>query len=335
LDPHVLRRAFLDFYCRSPLSAERETWGAKSLAEFVDVSLEGLEFWQAWLEEQLYFFLLLDSFRPATQQILEIPRLFAEDRLRIRDALHRICISPNFDRRNPGPDTFVTVVLEQVVGLTVQKSVRDLTTGKKLYDGGPGVFLGKPGTSQADVVAIAISDPRALRFFLLREYQRWMRIDPDDAALERWVRSLTHPNGRLKDVFRAWFNSPEYAERFKKSRLQPNRVFARALLVDLMDQLPEPAEARRLSNALDGLADSQPLRSLLARLVLDSNRAQVPLRDSIDDRSAWIEQIFERFLGRQPSVEERHVFVASLQESDCKTSTVVYAIVSHPEYQVW
>jgi hypothetical protein len=45
--------------------------------------------------------------------------------------------------------------------------------------------------------------------------------------------------------------------------------------------------------------------------------------------------MFSRFLGRPASAEELSVFVTAFHDPACRPTTVVYAIVSHPEYQTW
>ena len=80
-------------------------------------------FWRAWLEEQLYYFLLVDNFRPTSQRVLDAPGDLSKGKIGAREALHRIVLSASFDRRNPGPDTFVTVVMENpyVSGIKMPK----------------------------------------------------------------------------------------------------------------------------------------------------------------------------------------------------------------------
>ena len=64
-------------------------------------------------------------------------------------------------------------------------------------------------------------------------------------------------------ILAEWFHSVEYEERLGTLAPLPNRAFVNALFVDLTDTLPDPEEARRLREALDGRADAGPLRSVL------------------------------------------------------------------------
>lgn len=144
LGPAMIRAAFLDLYGRPPFRDEREEWADRGLQELLDVALGEQRFWDHWLDEQLYYFLLIDNFRPTSERVLALPADLAEGRIGVQDAVHRIVLCSSFDQRNPGADTFVTVVMEQLLEITVQEEGRrDLDIGKKLYDGGQGMFLGR------------------------------------------------------------------------------------------------------------------------------------------------------------------------------------------------
>jgi hypothetical protein len=335
LDPRSLRCVYLDLVGRPPFDAERARWTGRPSAALVDELSGTVECWANWWEATLYYFLLVDNFRPGTASMESVPEELAAGRLGVRDALARIVLSPSFDRRNPGPDTFVSVVMEQLLGLTVQRTTRELERGKRLYDGSEAVFLGERGRSQADVLRIALEDPRMLRHLLEREYERVLRRAPARDDLDAWTRELEKDPLAFPSILRGWFASEAYAERLAERRPEPNRLFVRALFVDLLGRLPDGDEERRLQSALDGLGDPGPLRSVLARLLIDSGRARIESADAIDDPKGWITTTFERFLGRAPTERESTLFLAAYSEPACRPETIVHAIVSCPEYQTW
>ena len=172
LTPPTLRALFLDLYGRPPFESERAVWLGQPRAQLVEEALSAPEVWRNWLEEQLYYFFLIDNFRPETERIAGLPDALAAGKLDVRTATHRIALTPSFDHRNPGADTFVTVVMEQLTGLRVQRNPRELEIGKGIYDGRPGLFLGRSGSTQADIVAIALQDARFAQTFVEREYRR-------------------------------------------------------------------------------------------------------------------------------------------------------------------
>ena len=332
LEPQLLRLSFLDLFGRPPLEDERRKWAGKGLRELLDDQLGGPEFWAHWYEEQLYYFLLIDNFRPRSERVQAVPADLTAGKLGVRDAVHRVVLSSSFDQRNPGADTFVTVVMEQLLGVTVQKDVRNLDIGKALYDGKPGLFLGQQGNSQADVVRIAMEDKRFLRQFLEREYRRLLRAEPERRDLAEWARELDRNPMAYAGLVKDWMLSEAYQRRLETPRPQPNRMFIRSLFVDLLDRFPDEDEARRMRDALDCLSDPGPLRSVLARLLLDSGQVRLPDRAAIEDPTSWVAGLFRRLLGREATQEELASFVGAFHEPECRPATVVYALVSHPEY---
>ena len=332
LDARRLRSAFLDLYGRPPFLAERETWSGRGLAELLDDALGNEEFWKHWLSEQLYYFLLIDNFRPQAERVRALPQDLVARRVGVRDAIHRVCLSSSFDQRNPGSDTFVSVVMEQLLGVVVQDDKRELEIGKRVYDGHPGRFLGQQGNSQADVVRIAIEDARFLRRFLEREHQRLLRRAPGSRELRDRARELDRNPLDYLDLLRDWYQSEHYATRLTELAPQSNRMFVRSLHVDLFDRLPDEDESRRMRDALDGLSDPGPLRWVIARMMLDSGHAQLPARGAIADPTQWIGELFERFLGRAAEAGELAEFVSVYHDPACRPQTIVYALLTHPDY---
>ena len=87
-------------------------------------------------------------------------------------------LSTGFSLRNPGNDTFVTVVLEQALGLTVQdrKVTRILEAGKRMYDGKRTKLFGVQGRSQSDVIRIVLQRPEFSRHVLDRHHRRLFEL---------------------------------------------------------------------------------------------------------------------------------------------------------------
>jgi hypothetical protein len=324
-----------DLLGRPPFRAEHERWVGRGLLEVLAELIGGAEFWQHWYREQLFFFLLIDSFDPRSERVIAIPEELAGGSLDVREAIHRIALSPSFDRRNPGADTFVTVVLEQLAGMTVQKNQRELEIGKHLYDGKPGMFLGRTGSSQADVVDIVVHGRGFSQFFLRREHARLLRREPQAGELRSLTERFQRDPRVYTDIVRGWMISPLYQTRLAADSALSNRLFIRALFVDLMDRLPEPDEAEPLREALDGLSDSAPLRCVLVRLLLESGRVMLPDKQTIEDPKAWIGDVFRRWIGREASEEELAEFAGAFRDPACRLETVAYAILTSPEYNAY
>jgi len=327
-----LRGIYLDLLARPPYQREREQWAGKTVPELVDALLSQAEFWEEWVQTQLYYFLLVDNFRPESESILRLPERLRTGTADVQEALLRIALCASFDRRNPGADTFVTVVMEQILGIEVQKNTRQLEIGKHVYDGGRGKFLGVMGDTQADVVRIAIEDERCLLRFVEREFERFTLEDADSRDAKRHADELRENSRTYREIVREWLLSDAYADRFNRRAELPNRVFARSLFVDLFDRLPDTEEVRRIRSALDGLGDAGPLRSALVRILLDSGKVPLPSREEIEHPHQWIRDSFVRYFGRLPTKEELTTFREAFRDPACRPETVVYALLTHPEY---
>jgi hypothetical protein len=328
-----IRAAFLDLYGRPPLKAERAKWAGLGLMALLDEELGSEAYWAKWLEEQLYFFLLIDNFRPQAERIRDLPKDLAAGKLNVRDAIHRVALSSSFDQRNPGADTFVTVVMEQLLGMVVQKQTRELEIGKTAYDGSEGLFLGQRVNSQSDVVAAAMGDKRFAQRFIEREYERLLRVPIPKKEARDVVRDFGKDAFGFVDQLRGWFLSPAWEARLTLPKNTSNRDWVRSLYVDVYDRQPTENEARRMRDALDGLSDPTPLKGLLARLVLDSKEAKLPEKSSVENVTAWVREQFLYLLGRQPSEEESRIFTHAFREPDCRPATILLAIVTGAEYQ--
>lgn len=332
LDERALRCLSIELLGRPPLPEEWQRWLGKARSEWLQEVVGSRGFWEHWYEEQLYYFLLINNFRPAQDRQIAIPADLSAQRLQVREALHRIALSSSFDHRNPGADTFVTVVLEQIAGLDITRSQRELEIGKRVYDGAQGVFLGAPGQSQADIIRNAVQSRSSVQHFLRREYERLVHAKPENAALALWVARLEKEPGAYAALVREWCLSAAFEARLARGAALENRAFVRALFVDLAGRLPLFDEAEPMREALDALADSTPLRSLSARMLLDSGKLGLPKKDQLGERAAWVDQRFRRLLGRPASPAQLSDAVALLNAPEGRVETLLYALVSSPEY---
>jgi len=332
IDARFLRTLALDLLGRPPLTSEWERWRSLARSRLLDELIGCPDYWAHWFEEQLYYLLLVNNFHPHQERLDAIPRDLNEKRLDVREAIHRIALSSSFDQRNPGADTFVTVVMEQLAGLEIKKYQRDLEIGKRVYDGAPGTFLGASAQSQADVVRNAIQSPAFTQHLLRREYERIARSKSDAQELASWCARFEKDPRCFSDLVRAWIESPAYLARLARGAPLENRAFVRALYVDLADRLPTFQEAEPMREALDSLADSAPLRSITARLLLDSGKLALRSRKDLPDAPAWVRTQFLRLLGRDATGAEVAEFARVLDEPGAKLETVLYALVSSPEY---
>ncbi|HET6202624.1 MAG TPA: hypothetical protein VFI25_07455 [Planctomycetota bacterium] len=330
-DARLVRALHLDLLGRTPTRGEWSEALDAPRERLLDRLVGGRSFWQAWFEDELYYFLLIDGFRPTSPAVVEIPELLADGSLTVPEAIHRILLSPNFSGRNPGADTFVTVVLEQCLGMTVQDNPTLLAAGKRMYDGHAVTIFGQSGRGQADVVKIVLEQPAFLRRLAERQWTRlYGALFPREEARRAEERLAADPRA-FGEIVREWAGSPAYAERLGRPRAKSPLQLARSLFVDLLDRPPTDEEFRWTRNATRALSDPEPLRAVLSRLLLSSGKAGLP-KSAPEDPASWVREQFLRLLAREPSARELRTFVGILSERGSGPSEVIEALVTHPEY---
>jgi len=336
-DRALIRRLSLDILLRSPTPAEARTYRGYPVDKLARRMMGTLETMQVWLEEELLFFLLLDNFRPKTRAVKTIPKRLQRGLITPVDAIHEIMISTGFQLRNPGNDTFVTVVLEQGLGMRVQdrKNVRVLEAGKKLYDGYKTKFLGQYGKNQSDVVKIVLQQKLFIRHLLNRYHLKIMRGPlPQTAAGNATVDRVHQDHRQLFPVLCEWFSSEQYHAQLRTKRPRTNHQFVRSLYMDLLERQPDYQEFRNMRNALLSMADPSPLRAVMAKVILDSGRAKLP-EMARGDEEDFIRGCFLRYLGRHPTQLEQTKFTNIVKDPDITGEVVVRALVTSPEYQYY
>lgn len=328
----LLQRLCYDVLLRGPNAGELTAYAGADLAAVTERLLASSEAMGAWFEEELFYFLLIDNFRPRGEGVDRIPLRLSRGEMTARDALAEILLSPGFSLRNPGNDTFVTVVLEQCLGYTVQdKQMKPvLEAGKKLYDGRKGRFLGSEGQNQADIVQIVLGHQDCARHLLRRHHRRLLdRELPKDAPE---VAEVQQDWKRFFPVLGRWLQSDTYEQNLGKRKPKSERQFLRGLYMDLLERVPTHDELRNLRNALQSMADPAPLKAVLAKLILDSGQAKLPALGA--GAEAFTAECFRRYLAREPKPAEAAAFASELQQG-ATASQVVRTLVGSLEYQVY
>jgi hypothetical protein len=331
-----LRRAMLDIVQRPPSPAELRAYPGATTDSVVQRLFGQLEAMEIWLEEELLFYLLRDNFRPDTPAIRALPHRLLEGKATVFDATCDILLSSSFSLRNPGNDTFTSVLLEQCLGLTVQdpRNRATLEAGKRMYDGQRAKLLGVEGASQADLVRIVVHDPRFVAHLLDRHHGRFF-----GAPLARSARAgdaerlLAEPQSFFA-LLGAWIASPDYIAALATPKRRTDDQFIRSLYMDLLERRPDPEELRNMRNALQSMADPTPVRAVLSKVILDSGQARVP-EWTRGQEGDFVRTCFVRFLGREPERDEMERFVATAREPDCTPVHVVRALVESAAYQYY
>lgn len=331
----MIRRLYMDLLWRSPTLEEIGRWYDRTQEETVAGLLALEETWTAWYEAQLYYFLLLDQFRPKEGPIPAIPARLARGEITPVRALEEIVRSQYFNARNPGNDTFVTVVLEQCLGLTVQdpKNRPILEAGKKMYDGYRQRLLREEGDSQADFVRIVFSQEAFYDHLLRRTWKAIHGAEADKAQLTADRARLMQEPGAFGKILAVWLNGPAYAMAAAEPRTKPEVPYVRALFLDTLGRLPSYEELRNVRNAFLSMADPTPVRLVMGRVLLEASGA-ASAAEARDER--FVVEQFVRLLARPPTDAEREAFAKALREDPQVTPRIViWTLLSSAEYQAY
>jgi hypothetical protein len=326
------RALFLDLMGRTPTEEELARWAALPAEKRVDDLLGSADAWRTWFDEEAFYFLLIDQFRPVSDRLAAVPERMAKGDIGFREAHREFALSPEFNARNPGNDTFVTVVLEQFLGVEVQKQPKALEAGKKMYDGVLGRLFNEKGDSQSDVVRIVLAQPACADVFLRRMEQRYLGEELPKAEHEATLSLLASDGRRFKDVLREWLLSERYAGASRAPRPKNDRQFIRSLFVDLLGRPPAYEEFRNMRNALQAIADPKPLRGVLAKVLLDSGAVMAPSGKTPEDQ---VIELFRRLLGRDPERRELLVYADALRKPKTTWRLAAMALLTSPHYQYY
>lgn len=334
-DARHVRAVYLDLLGRTPDADELELARASRPETLVRFLVSSDEAWQQWYEDELQFFLLVDNFRPEDPPPREsLPARLARGELDVLAAVRGLVLSSAFHRANPGNDTFVSVVFEQLLGLVVQDDKALLEAGKRMYDGRRASLWGTSGDSQADVVAIACAQPAFVERFVARQYVRLVGRPPAPDVLARDVRALAEDPASFPSLVAGWLLSDDYASRLGTLRPKTDRQFVRGLYVDLAGRVPPEEDVRRFRRALGAVADAGPLRSVIAGVLLQREGPGLPPKGEIP-ADELVRDVMLRFLGRLPTPEEQEALVTAYSQSDAGPELLVRAVVTHWEYQYY
>jgi len=356
VERRLTRRLYFDLYGRSPIEEELAQVAALPYPERVDKLLGAAEAWEHWFNEESFYFLLIDRFRPVSDRLAAIPERMREGHASFRDAHMEFALSAEFNARNPGNDTYVTVILEQFLGIEVQKDVRLLKAAKKMYDGEKTRIFKTLGTNQANVVQISLAQEAYVEVFVTRMAARYHGTPLTEDEHTMTVERLKLDPLELTQIFREWLTSDVYTQEERAPVTKDDHQFIRGLFVDLLGRPPALQEFRNMRNALQALTDPAPVRGVLAKVMLDSGAVLPPagLDGPADDDPAssasrtsdgsakaasisadTITSLFNRLLGRDPSPAELKAFVEVLSEPGATWRTAALALLSSSQYQYY
>ena len=332
----LIRRLYMDLKWRTPALSEIENAYDRSHEDLVNEFLKDPEVWNIWYEQQLFYFLLLDRFRPKQGRVTTIPQRMAAAQIPAPIALREIIASTYFNDRNPGNDTFATVVLEQCLGMVVQerKNKRTLDESKKMYDGYKAKIFKEKGSSQSDFVRIVFRQREFFRHLLQRTWTELHGSEIPKERLEADAERFASDPWAFRTILKEWLLGDAYVSGVASVRTKAEIPYVRGLFLDALGRVPSYEELRNVRNAFLSLADPTPIRLVMGRVLLESSQARMPA--SVLTPKRFVQEQFVRLFARPPSQRELGVFVAALKsDPNITPRTVLWTLISSPEYQTY
>jgi hypothetical protein len=326
-----VKRLFLDLFQRSPSEAELLFAASVDRKQLVELMFASYEYHERWYNDQLYYLFLLRQFDPRAPWLLEIPAMLHQGQMSQRDALLALACSQYFHLRNLGPDNYVNVAIEQLLGRL--PSQEELDAGKRMYDGNPEKLLGVAGTSQFHVARILTEQDESYEHILNRSWKRYFVEPAPTEEMAKWVERAKADSHTILAIQKEWILSDRYQKTVDKLRPKSDIQFIRTLYMDLLNREPTQDEFDYVQNALQAIADPIPLRSVIVRIFLDSGKITLPDKSRLTDPKAWVADQYIRFLSREPTPEELRACLETLNQTN--TRTVVQAVLSSQEYQYY
>lgn len=327
-----LRAASIDVLGRGPSREEADRGLARTRDDVAQDLLGRDEAYSEWLAAECEAPLLADA-RPGPDVLTELAGRLKRREATAAEGLETLWSAAAGTRSDP--EKLVLALVSSLHGMDHPEPAF-VDAARRMVEGQSSALLGKTGRSPADLVKILVADRACAEHLARRTWLRLVGQPIDPSELERATGRLLDagPKGdrpatwAFFDVVREWLVSPRYLERLATRHWKPERAFVRTLFQDVLGRTPDEDELRSARRSLRSLGDKGPLRSALAKVLLDSPQARVAPGVDVED---FVRAQFRQLLAREPRDRELGAFLRALG-SGASRDTVVRAIVTAPEY---
>lgn len=189
---------------RAPSEAEARALAPLEGEALAKALADRPEAYARWWEAELAHLGLEGEHRPRGEPWVSIPDRLRAGRVSALDVLQALCLGQAWSTRHAGRDAAVDALLTRVLGLDPAAATAERDAARRLFDGFEATFLGVEGTGQADLVRIAVSDPRARRALLARAHQRILGRPGPAPILDAAQAALTTKPKELFAILAGW-----------------------------------------------------------------------------------------------------------------------------------
>ena len=329
-----VKEVYLDLLQRGLSQAELLYAAGLDRRQLVEFLFDSYEYHDRWYRDQLYFMFLLREFDPrGVPWMREISAQLYRGEMSQLEALQALANCQQFHFRNLGPNNYTLAVFEHSLSRLPDEG--ENKNSNFMFNGNPTDLLGRAGAKQFDVADIVLHNEQAIRHYIGRMYARYFVGEIDPAELETLTGRLLAEPEKVLDVQREWVLSDRYFGQVPKLRPKSDIQYIRMIYVDLLNREPTQDEFDYVQNALQSFADPIPLRSVIAKILLDSKFVQIPAKPPAQERPGWIRAQYLRFLSREPDQRELEVTVAALDQEKVTCKTIWQGLLSSQEYQFY
>ena len=325
-----VRRLYLDVLARSPTPAEALAEEARGVKALVKNILLRAESGRAWVEGLRVRFGLLGDDRPVSQEAADLALRIPSENLPPHVVEGVLARDPSFLKRHPPG----RALAEAIARLLLDRAPTDaeLAAAATLASGQPASLadLGELADSRAWLIAV-LDSPAFRRAATRRRLERFFDSGDAAKALGRAVQRVEAGGKAWRAELEALLTEPAYLNR-KRLRVKDDVTFLRCLFIDLLERTPTDRELTALVRALETMPGASAARAALARWMIDTADAPVPLLVEIRDLPRWITDRFLRYLGRKPTKAELKAYGEAAYVEGGGPKLILQGLLTGPEY---
>jgi hypothetical protein len=324
-----IRRLYLDVLGRPPTPAEAVADEHLAYDRLVASVLVRAEAGRSWFEEACARLDLVRDARPQGEDALGLAlRVVAEGTPpHVAEAV--LARDPAFAKVHPPGRALAQAVCERLLGRPATEA--EIAAAVRLA----GESTDVPGLGRVADSAEWIRRVTETEAFQLaavrRRLERFLASGSVDRQAARGLLAAREGPAAWRAFLEGVLRSTDYLER-RVLRPKDPLTFLRGLFVDLLERKPTDRELFALAHAEKALPGRSAPLAALAKVLIDSGEAPLPLLVDIPDAPAWIIDRFLRHLGRRPTLEEKEAFGRALLDPVGGPEVVVRALVTSPEY---
>jgi hypothetical protein len=325
-----VRRLYLDVLGRPPTPAEalaEEQSGPRALVQNILLRAES---GRAWVEELRVRFGLLGDFRPVGEEASALALRVPAENLPPPVVEAVLARDPSFLARHPTGRALATAIATLL--LDREPTAAELDAAARLAAGEaadvPGIGSVRDG--RAWLLAVLESDAFQ-RAAVRRRLQRFLDSGDVEGQTGRALLAIRESNRKWRALLEELLVEPGYLER-KRLRPKGDVTFLRGLFIDLLERGPTDRELSALVRALETMPGEGAARAALARLLIDTGGAPIPLLVEIRDLPRWITDRFLRYIGRKPTAAELKAYGEAAYLDGGGPKLVIQALLTGAEY---